>query len=150
MKVIFLKDVPGTGKAGEIKEVAEGYARNYLLPKKLAVVARSGVQQQVESEKRAQGRKEAAIEAETARLAAEIAGREITLRAKAGAKDKLYGSITTADIASALSKAIGVEIDKRKVELAEPIRSLGTFEVAIKLGRDTTPRIKIRVAPEEA
>ena len=145
MRVVFLQDVPNVAKAGEIKEVANGYARNFLIPKKLALVATPQTLSQTEIGKRA----EVLENAELTTLAHQIEGREINIKAKAGAKDRLYGSITSADIATELSKTTGLVIDKRKIELEEPIRQLGSYEVAIRLGKDIVPKIRVNVTEEE-
>jgi len=147
MKVIFLQDVPQVAQAGQIKEVADGYARNYLIPRKLAALAQSQAVSQVEGKVK---KLEIRLTAEMTELAGQIEGKEISLKAKAGAKDKLYGSITSADIAAELQSATGLEIDKRKIELEEPIRQLGSYEIALKLGKDITPKIKVTVTEEEA
>jgi len=147
MKVIFLQDVPQVAQAGQIKEVADGYARNYLIPRKLAALAQSQAVSQVESKVK---KLEIRLTAEMQEVASQIEGKEISLKAKAGAKDKLYGSITSADIAAQLQSATGLEIDKRKIELEEPIRQLGSYEITLKLGKAIAPKIKVTVTEEEA
>jgi large subunit ribosomal protein L9 len=149
MKVIFLKDVPNVAKAGEAKDVNDGYARNFLIPKKLAALAQGDVQQHFEAEQRAIARRQAQAEAEIEALAKKIEGKIINLKSKVGAKDQLYGSITNTDVAEALSKLIGSEIDKRKVELAEPIRHTGTFDAVVRLSGELTPGIKVKITREE-
>jgi large subunit ribosomal protein L9 len=150
MKVIFLKDVSNVAKAGEAKEVNDGYARNFLIPKKLAALAQGDVQQHFEAEQRAAARRQAHAEAEMAALANKIEGKTITLKGKVGSKDQLYGSITNSDVADALSKLIGIEIDKRKVELAEPIRHTGIFDAVVRLSGELTPGIKVKITGEES
>ena len=147
MKVIFLQDVPQVAQAGQIKEVADGYARNYLIPRKLAALAQSQAVSQVESKVK---KLEIRLTAEMQEVASQLEGKEISLKAKAGAKDKLYGSITSADIAAELKNVTGLEIDKRKIELEEPIRQLGSYEITLKLGKDIAPKIKVTVTEEEA
>ncbi len=149
MKVLFLKDVINVARAGEIKEVSDGYASNFLLPKKLAERASTDVQNRFESQKRAEVKRAAEQEAEMQALAAKMNGKVFTLKAKTGGGEKLYGSITNADIAAEISKAIGVDIDKRKVELPEAIRALGTYDVGIKLFKDITPKVKVKVVSLE-
>ena len=149
MKVIFLKDVPNVAKAGEAKEVNDGYARNFLIPKKLAALAQGDVQQHFEAEQRAVARRLAQAEAELEALAKTIGGKTVTLKSRVGAKEQLYGSITNSDVADALSKLIGSEIDKRKVELAEPIRHTGTFDAIVRLNGEKTPGIKVKITREE-
>ena len=147
MRVIFLEDVPNVARAGEIKEVANGYGRNFLIPKKLALLANSPVTSQIQVQPKltAQDQTEDAL----IKLANQLEGREVTLKARVGAKDRLYGSITNADIVAELQNIAGVAVDKRKVELVEPIRQLGSYEVAIRLARDIVPRIKVTVTAEE-
>jgi len=145
MKVIFLKDVPDVARAGEIKEVADGYGRNFLIPKKLALLARSPATSLVET----QHKIKAQTESEVIKLANQLDGKEVTLKARAGAKDRLHGSITSADIATELESTAGVVVDKRKIELAEPIRQLGSYEVAIRLAKDVIPKIKVTVTEKE-
>jgi len=143
MKVIFLKDVPSVAKSGETKEVNDGYARNFLIPQKLAVLAQADIQQQVEAKKRASVRRQLEHKAEQEALASQIQGISITIAGKVGAKGQLYGSITNNDIAAKLSKVLGKEIDKRKIELAEPIRHTGTFEAIVRLSSELTPKVKV-------
>ena len=150
MKVVFLEDVAGTAKTGDVKEVADGYARNYLIPNKLAALLSSKTSSQVEAQLKAKARKQAQAEAELAEIAAKLDGREVFLKAKVGAKERLYGSITSADIAGELENITGIAVDKRKIELAEPIRELGTFDVPVRLGKDAMPKIKVTVSEMEA
>ena len=147
MKVILNKDVPGTGKAGEVKDVADGYARNYLLPRKLAVAASGGALKEVEQKKAAVQKKAAAEEAAARELADRLTKAPVILTAKVGDQGRLYGSITSADIAEQLSAHLGQSVDKRKIELADPIRHLGTFEVTIRLHRAVTASVKVDVQP---
>jgi len=147
MKVIFLQDVPNVAQAGQVKEVADGYARNYLIPRKLAALAQPQAVSQIETRTK---KMEVRLTSEMQELAILIEGTEVNLKAKAGAKDKLYGSITSADIAAELQNVTGLEIDKRKIEMEEPIRQLGSYEIALKLGKDIAPKIKVTVTEEEA
>ena len=150
MKVIFLTDVPNVARAGQTKEVADGYARNFLFPRKLAVLANSQAAAAVEVHLKKIVKQRALEEAEMAELAKRIGGVEITLKAKVGENEKLYGSITGADIAEALSKAAGCEIDKRKIELDEPIKQAGTCDVTVRFTHDITAVIKVNVMSDEA
>jgi large subunit ribosomal protein L9 len=150
MKIVFLKDVPNIAKAGDVKEVADGYGRNFLIPKKLAVLVNPGAASQIEAQLRAEAKKQVQIEAEIAQMASQLEGKEVILKAKVGAKDRLFGSITSADIASELEKTSGVIVDRRKIELDEPIRRLGSFSLAIKLAKDIIPKIKVTVVEEES
>ena len=144
MKVIFLEDVPNVARAGEIKTVADGYARNYLLPKKLAVVSEPGAVAVVKA------RIASRTETEQMRkLAAEIEGKEITLKVKMGAKERMHGSITAANVATELQNTIGQAVDKRKIDLEEPIKQLGTYDIAVKLAKDVEPKIKLHVVEKD-
>jgi len=146
MRVIFLEDVPNIARIGETKEVADGYGRNFLIPKKLALPADSPDAAQIATRLQAARKK---TDEELAGLAQQIEGKEVTIKAKVGAKDRLYGSITSADIAAELENVAGLAIDKKKIELAEPIRQLGSYEVVIRLGQDAMPKIKVTVIAEE-
>jgi large subunit ribosomal protein L9 len=150
MKVVFLEDVPRVAKAGEIKEVADGYGRNFLIPQKLALLVSPSALNTLETQTKIRARSQTQIEEEETELARQLEGKEITLKAKAGAQEHLHGSITSADIASELQNAAGLVIDKRKIELDEPIRQLGSYEVAIRLAKDMIPKIKVIVIEEEA
>ena len=144
MKVVFLQDVPNVAKAGEIKEVAAGYGRNFLIPKKLAALANPQAMAQVETGDETKAK----VNVELVELARQLEGQEVNLKAHAGAKDKLYGSITSADIAAELNNTTGLVIDKRKIELDEPIRQLGSYEMSIRLAQDIIPKIRVTVTEE--
>jgi large subunit ribosomal protein L9 len=144
MKVIFLEDVPNVAKAGDVKEVSDGYGRNYLLPKKLALVSKPGAVTQVKAQIEARAETE-----QMKKLAAQLQGKEITFPVKMGAKDRMHGSITAANIATELKGLIGQEVDKRKIELAEPLKQLGSYELTIKLAKDIEPKIKVNVVEKE-
>jgi large subunit ribosomal protein L9 len=146
MRVVFLQDVPSVARAGEVKEVADGYARNFLIPRKLALLARPQALSQLETREIA----EVGEDAELTALAEQLEGKEVSIKAKAGVKGKLYGSITSADIAAELKNSTGLDIDKRKIEMEEPIHHLGSYEVAIRLGKDILPKIRVSVTEEEA
>jgi large subunit ribosomal protein L9 len=150
MKVVFMEDVPNVGKAGQIKVVADGYGKNFLIPHKLAMPAKAGDIKNVEAQIKARARVAAKTDTEMKALAAELEGKEINIKAKVGQQGRLYGSITSADIVVGLESALKVTVDKRKIELAEPIRSAGTYEVPIKLGKDISTKIKVTVVSEEA
>jgi large subunit ribosomal protein L9 len=145
MKVIFVKDVTKVAQAGETKEVANGYARNYLIPQGIAVAANAQAAEYVKAQIRARARQQAETEAEMQALGEQLEGKELTLEARVGAQEQLYGSITNADIAAGLESKFGLAVDKRKIELDEPIRQLGSHEIAIKLTKDVTPTIRVNV-----
>jgi len=150
MKVVFLDDVSNIARAGDVKEVADGYARNYLIPNKLAALVSPEATSRLEAQLQAKANKQTLLESELTEMVGQLEGKEVILQAKVGTKDRLYGSITSADIAAELEKVTGITIDKRKIELDEPIRELGSFDVAIKLGKDTIPRIRVIVSEKEA
>jgi large subunit ribosomal protein L9 len=146
MKVIFIEDVPNVARAGQAKEVADGYGRNYLLPRKLAVLANSRASAIVEAQLKKLARRQAQTEAEMRELAAKLNGLEVMLKVKAGTKGRLYGSITGADIADELGRA-GLVVDKRKIEL-EPIHELGSYDVTVRFTHDITAVIKLALTAE--
>ncbi len=148
MKVIFLQDVSNVARAGETKEVADGYGRNFLIPQKLAMLATPSATSKIEVQRRITERSQAQIGDEMTELAHQLEGKEIILKARTGAKDRLFGSITSADIASELQNTAGLVVDRKKIELAEPIRQLGSYEITIKLAKDLAPTIKVVVEKE--
>lgn len=149
MKVYFLQDVPGVARAGEVKDVAEGYARNYLIPRRLAVVATEAVIEQVKARQAAEARRAAREAEELRELAARLEGLTVTVKARAGKEGRLYGSVTAADIAEAIAAQVGRPVDRRRVELAEPIRKTGEYRVVVRLGRDLAPRVNVAVVGQE-
>ncbi len=149
MQVILLKDVERLGQAGELCDVAPGYARNYLIPQGLATAASEGALKQVELQRQAEARRQEQLAAEAQKFATELEGLTLTLTAKTGEKDRLYGSITGGDIAVAMEQEIGTSVDRRKLELEEPIRELGTYSVPYKLLPDVTANIEVVVVREE-
>ncbi len=149
MKVVFLQDVPNVARAGEMKEVADGYGRNYLIPRKLAAQADPKMMNAIEAQVRARARQAAQNEAEMMELARQLDGKEINITARVGANERLYGSITTGDIIAELEKSFGIIVDKRKIDLENPIRELGSHEIPIKLTKDIVPSITVTVNGEE-
>jgi large subunit ribosomal protein L9 len=149
VKVIFIEDVSGVARVGQTRVVADGYARNFLFPRRLAVLADSQAAAAINAQLQKKIKQRALEEAEMTGLARKIGGLEITIKAKVGENDKLYGSITGADIAEALSKATGCEIDKRKIELPEPIKQAGACDVTVKLAHEISAVIKVNVVSEE-
>ena len=150
MKVIFIEDVPNVGRAGEIRDVADGYGRNYLIPKKLAAIASESAIGDARAQMEKRVREKAKTESELRQLAAQIDGKEVVVMAKTGGKDKLYGSVTSEDIAFALLEALDVTVDKRKIEMSESIRQVGSYDVTIRLGTDIAPSIKVIVKQQES
>ncbi len=149
MQVLLLKDVPNLGKAGTVKNVADGYARNYLFPKKLAVPATPEAMKQAEAIRQAAMRKQQRIEEAAETLAKELEAVTLTFKAKAGESGKLYGSVTAAHIAEALSAKMGMEFDKRKIDLEDSLKELGTHQVRIKLAPTVTASVRVVIEPEE-
>jgi len=150
MKVILLKDVPGKGKAGEVKEVAKGYAKNFLLPQGLALAATTTAIKETESGIGKEKAQESADQANLIELAKQIEGTEIHLQARVGAGDRLFGSITAADIAEELNRVTGFSTDKRKIDIEKSLRQAGSYEVTIKLAKDLEPTIKVVIESEKA
>lgn len=149
MEVILREHVDSLGRRGEIVKVADGYARNYLLPRKLALPATEGNRRQIERE-RARFEAREAGEREIAEAAAgRLAGVEIVIARKVGETQALYGSVTAADIAAALSEK-GFDIDRRKLQLPDPIKALGAFDVPLRLHREVTATVTVRVVAEGA
>ncbi len=145
MKVILLRDITGEGRKGEIKEVADGYARNFLVPRGLALLATPAVAKQAEGLIRRESQHQDIEETRLEKLAQQIEGREVHFQARIGAGGRLFGSITAADIAKELSQVIGSPIDKRRVEIDKALRQEGSHEVTIRLAKDLVPKIKVVV-----
>jgi len=147
MKVIFLQDVKGQGKKGEVKDVAEGYARNFLLPKGYVQLATDGAKKTLEQINASLEKKKQREKEEAEALAARLAEMTVVLKAKAGEGGRLFGAITSKQIAEALEK-MSISIDKRKIELSEPIRSLGVTKVPLKLHPDVRGVLSVQVTEE--
>ena len=143
MRVMLTKDVQDVGRAGEIKDVADGYGRNYLIPRKLAIVAGRGTEAEARRIQEAATRREAKERTEAQELAEEIDNKTVVVRLKVGAEDKAFGAITTEDISRALRQQHQVEVDRRKIELAEPLKQLGEHQVPLRLHRDIEARINL-------
>lgn len=147
MKVIFLQDVKGQGKKGEVKDVSEGYARNYLIPRGLAQEASKGNMRTLEAQKQATERRKQQEKEEAQQLGKKLETMTIVIRAKAGEGGRLFGAITSKQVSEALAKE-GIKVDKRKIELDEPIRSLGVTKVPIKLHPEVRAALSVQVAEE--
>lgn len=145
MKVIFLQDVKGQGKAGEIREVADGYATNYLIPRGLAIAATEGNVKALEQRRRSEEYRKAKEKREAEELALRLSQIELKLTAKAGKDGKLFGSITNKQIADELERQFKIVLDKRKIVLDEPIRTVGRMTVELKLHPDVTGRLNVHV-----
>jgi len=146
MEVILRDHVENLGRRGDVVKVADGYARNYLLPRKLALPATPGNLKIVERQRKIADAAEAAEKAGAEALAARLTQAECVMARRVGEHETLYGSVTAADIAEELA-AKGFEIDKRKIQLAEPIKQVGEFSVAIKLHRDVVAHVPVKVTP---
>jgi len=147
MEVILREHVDNLGRRGEIVKVADGYARNYLLPRKLALLATDGNKKQIEREKVKYEAKELEEKKVAEAVSERLATVEVEIARKVGETEALYGSVTTGDIVQALA-AKGFDLDKRKLVLQEPIKKLGEFSVPVKLHRDVTTQLKVRVIAE--
>ena len=148
MEVILREDIEKLGTRGQMVKVTPGYARNFLLPKRLAVAASESNKKIVEQERQAHLRKDAKVQAEATELGKLMGSVDITIAQKAGDNDQLFGSVTAGDVAIALEK-LGYAIDRRKVHLEEPIKTLGDFKVAVKLHKDVSIDIPVHVVREE-
>jgi large subunit ribosomal protein L9 len=145
LKLILLSDVKALGKKGQVVDVAEGYARNFLLPRKLAAEANKGALSMLDEQKKAQEKRDAQALAQTKELAELLASKPVAVRAKAGGNGKLFGAITNADIASAISEAFAVDVDKHKIEVKAAIKAVGTYPVEIRLGKNVVAKTSVNV-----
>lgn len=146
MKVILQLDVKGTGKKGQIIEVADGFARNFLFPKKLAIEATTGNIQDVSHKKVVEQRRKEKEKEDAIKLGDKLNALQIEIKTKTGEGGRLFGSVTSKEIAEAIKKQHGVELDKRKLEIKEPIKVLGNFEVPVKLHPEVVAKLKIHVS----
>ena len=150
MKVILQKPVERLGDPGDVAEVADGYARNYLIPRGLAIRAQKGVVKHAESLKRSHATRLTKQKGEFETLASRlIAAGPVRISARAGEEGRLFGSVTTADVAQAVSEQAGVAIDRKDVHLDDPIRSVGTHEVRVRLFHEVEPVLTVEVVPAE-
>jgi large subunit ribosomal protein L9 len=148
MQIILQEEVEKLGNRGEVLEVAEGYARNFLLPRKLALEATPGNMKRLEKMRTAFAKKEAVEKGDAQKLADLLAAVSLEISRKAGDSDQLFGSVTSADVFEALA-AHGFTIDKRKIVLPDPIKAIGNFDIPIKLQREVTASVKLAVKKEE-
>lgn len=149
MKVLLVQDVEHLGKTGELKDVSGGFGRNYLIPKGFAVLATRGQIKQAEERLAAQQKRSDAARKDAEALAARISGLTLSFEAKVGEQDRLYGSVTSADIAERLSERLALEFDRRKIELDEPIKRAGSHEVTIRLAPGIMPVLTVVVHGED-
>jgi len=148
VKIILIRDVPDLGQAGAVKKVAVGYARNYLIPRGLAVKATPGALKEYEHRRATESRRDERLAAWAEALAARLSGLTLTFEAKAGETGRLYGSITSADVAAALERETGEKFDRRKQILSDPIREVGEHTISVRLTGDVVAEVKAVVTPE--
>jgi len=148
MKIILLQDVEGLGKAGDLKDVANGYARNYLLPRRLAAGATPNLIATRTQRIAAEQRKQEKLVESNRQLAERLNQVSLTFRARVGSQGRLYGSITSQDVAAALRAAENIQIDRRTIDLSEPIRSVGTFNVPVKVASGVDSKLTVNVVDE--
>lgn len=148
MKVVLTKDVPGQGKSGDVINVAEGYARNYLLPRGMAVEASSGKMKELAVRRQAQAEKEQKIKQEARVLAASLDSLKVIVKAKEGEGGRLFGSVNSKDIADALAAQHKIELDKKKLVVKEPIKHLGVYTITAKLHPSVQAEIEVEVVGE--
>ena len=148
MEVILREHVDNLGRRGDVVKVAEGYARNYLLPRKLALAVTEGNKRQIEREKKVAEVRDAEEKQQADALAQRLTQTEIEIARRVGENDTLYGSVTSADIAHAL-EAKGFTVEKRKITLAEPLKALGEFTVPVKIHREVTAQVKVKVVADK-
>jgi large subunit ribosomal protein L9 len=145
MRIVLRDDVDNLGKKGDLVEVADGYARNYLVPRGLALKASSGSQKQADAMRRNREARERRDRESAQALAAQFEGRTITIKARAGGEGRLFGSVTASDIAEAVQKQTGVDIDRRKLTLDEPLKELGGVDLRVRLHPDVDATIHVEV-----
>ncbi len=148
MKVILLQDVKGKGKKGQMLEVSDGYARNFMLPKKLAIEATADAINTMRMNDKATQERIAREKAEALEISKKLRAMTLTVTAKGGGAGRLFGSVTNQEIADALAKASGIKLDKRKIAIADPIKSVGTYTVTCKLGYEINAPLTVKI--EEA
>ncbi len=145
MKVILLQDVKGKGKKGQMLEVSDGYARNFMLPRKLAIEATADAINTMRMNDKAAAEKAAKERAEALEVSKKLRAMSLVVKAKGGGAGRLFGSVTNQEIADALEKASGIKLDKRKIVIADPIKSVGTYTVNCKLGYEITAPLTVKI-----
>jgi large subunit ribosomal protein L9 len=150
VKVVFLQDIEGSGRIGEIKNVADGYARNFLFPKGLAAPATADAIRKAEARAVVEARKQAALDEQAQELAARLEGASVSITVKAGRRGRLFGSVTSADVAEAVGDLLKEEFDRHQVVLAEPIKEVGTYEIPLQLTRNVRAVVPLEVIAEGA
>jgi len=147
MRVILLSDVKALGKRGTVVEVAEGYANNFLIPKKLAAEASAGALATLEQQNKAKAKRQAEDLAQSQELARILESKPLSVQARAGGNGKLFGTITNAQIADAIQRSFDIALDRHKIELKTPIKAVGTYPVEVKLGNNVTAKATVEVVP---
>jgi large subunit ribosomal protein L9 len=147
MRVILLTDIKSLGTAGAVVDVTDGYARNYLLPRKLAAEASLGAIAMLEAKRRSKARQDAEELAEAQALAGKLEGAQLNVAVKAGGNGRLFGTVTGADVAQAIASEFSVEVDRHKIELPDAIKALGSYPVEIKLAKNVVAKTTIKVVP---
>jgi large subunit ribosomal protein L9 len=148
MRVVFLDDVDGVARAGEIKNVADGYARNFLLPRKLAATATTSTMQQAEKRAKALAKEQEKLDAAAQAVAGTLTASPLVIEVKAGNEGRLFGSVTASDIAEAVNERAGSKLEHRQVALGNPIKDLGTYEVSVSLTRNVKALVTVQVKGE--
>jgi large subunit ribosomal protein L9 len=147
MRVILLSDVKALGKRGTVVDVAEGYANNFLIPKKLAAEASAGALASLEQQNKAKAKRQAEDLAESQELARILESKPLSVQARAGGNGKLFGTITNSQIAEAIQRSFDIALDRHKIELKTPIKAVGTYPVEVKLGNNVTAKATVEVVP---
>ena len=148
MRVVFLDDVDGAGRAGEIKNVADGYARNFLLPRKLAAPATTASMQQAEKRAKQLAVEQEKLDAAAQQIAGTVSGSPIVIMVKAGDEGRLFGSVTASDIAEAVNERVGTQLGHRQVGLSRPIREVGNYDIEVSLTRNVKAQVALEVKNE--
>jgi large subunit ribosomal protein L9 len=149
MKVVFIEEVPGTAVPGEVKDVRDGFARNYLLPRNLAVPATKATLQRADALSKREDKRQAQLDAEAQKIVDKLEGKQILIRARVGEQGRLYGSVTASDIAGYLDELIGEPIDRRRIMLNMPLREVGTRQVALRLTRNIATNVEVVIEADE-
>jgi large subunit ribosomal protein L9 len=149
MKVVFIEEVPGTAVPGEIKDVRDGFARNYLLPRKLAIAATRSALQRADALSKKEEKRQAHLDADAQKIVDKLEGQTILIRARVGEQGRLYGSVTAADVANRIDELLGEPIDRRRIMLNTPIREVGTRQVPLRLTRNVQTAIEVVIEADE-
>ena len=150
MKVVFIEEVPGTAVPGDVKDVRDGFARNYLMPRNLAVPATKAALQRAEALSKVEEKRQAGLDAEAQKIVEKLEGKQILIRARVGEQGRLYGSVTTADIANRLDELLGEPIDRRRILLHTPLREVGTRQIPLRLTRNVTTSVEVVIEADES